>query len=137
MLARAADQLTTSGAGVSVRAALMRIVLDRKLFVGIRVDNKMRDQLEHCPPRDKLYFDGSDPRYLQVLRSVEDSYIGKLVEPGTPAVSMDDLKRNILSILTRIAPGRHREDAVKVFAVDEAALPPEPEKPEPSSYDDY
>ena len=50
--------------------------------VGIRVDNKMRDQLQHCAPRDKLYFDGSDPRYLQVIRAVEDSFIGK---PSTPA----------------------------------------------------
>jgi hypothetical protein len=104
----------------------MRIETERKLFVGIRIDNKMRDQLEHCPPRDKLYFDGSDERYLRVLRAVEDSYIGKLVDAGAAAVAMDDLKRNILSILTRIAPGRHREDAVKVFAVDEGEPPPLP-----------
>jgi hypothetical protein len=106
----------------------MRIEPERKLFVGIRVDNKMRDQLEHCPARDKVYFDGTDARYLQVIRAVEDSYIGKLVEPGTAAVTMDDLKRNILSILTRIAPGRHRDDAVKVFALDEGEPPPLPEK---------
>src|SRR5262245_4925810 len=106
----------------------MRIEAERKLFVGIRVDNKMRDQLANCPARDKMYFDGTDPRYLQVLRAVEDSYIGKLVDPGSPASSMDDLKRNILSILTRIAPGRHREDSVKVFAVDEGEPPPLPEE---------
>jgi hypothetical protein len=106
----------------------MRIEPERKLFVGIRIDNKMRDQLEHCPPRDKMYFDGSDPRYLQVLRAVEDSYVGKLVDPGTPAATMDDLKRNILSILTRIAPGRHRDDSVKIFAIDDGEPPPLPEK---------
>ena len=105
----------------------MRIEAERKLFVGIRVDNKMRDQLANCPQRDKMYFDGSDPRYLQVLRAVEDSYIGKLVDPGSPASSMEDLKRNILSILTRIAPGRHRDDSVKVFAADEGEPPPLPE----------
>ncbi len=115
----------------------MRIEPERKLFVGIRIDNKMRDQLEHCAPRDKMYFDGSDPRYLQVLRAVEDSFVGKLIEPGTPAITMDDLKRNILSILVRIAPGRHREDAVKIFAVDEGEPPPLPEKEEPQSGRDY
>ncbi len=116
----------------------MRIENERKLFVGIRVDNKMRDQLEHCPARDKIYFDGSDSRYLLVLRAVEDSFIGKLVDPGTPAATMDDLKRNILSILTRIAPGRHRDDAVKVFAVDDGEPPPLPEKDEePQSSGSY
>ena len=107
----------------------MRIEPERKLFVGLRVDNKMRDQLSQCPPRDKMYFDGSDPRYLTILRAIEDSFIGKAVDAGTSAASMDDLKRNILSILTRVAPGRHRDEAVKVFAVDDGEPPPLPEEP--------
>jgi hypothetical protein len=77
-----------------------------------------------------MYFDGSDERYLRIIRAVEDSYIGKMVDAGTPAVTMDDLKRNILSILTRVAPGRHREDGVKVYALDEGEPPPLPEKEE-------
>jgi len=103
----------------------MRIESERKLFIGLRVDNKLRDQLNMCPPRDRAYFDGSNPDYLTVVRSAEDIYVGKVLEPGTSAISMDDLKRNLLSILTRIAPGRHREDAVKVFALDEADPPPD------------
>jgi hypothetical protein len=101
----------------------MRIDSDRKLFVCLRIDNKMRDQLAQAPARDKVYFDGTDPRYLTTMRTAEDNYIGKIVDGGTPAASMDDLKRNLLSILTRVAPGRHREDAVKVFALDEGEPP--------------
>jgi len=108
----------------------MRIDSERKLFVGIRVDNKMRDQLRNCPPRDKHYIDGSDPQYLFEVRTVEETFIGKQVDAGTPAVSMDDIKRNILSILNRVAPGRHREDAVKVFALDEGEPPPPPGGPD-------
>ena len=116
----------------------MRIELERKLFVGIRIDNKMRDQLKNCAPRDKQYIDGSDPNYLVQIRAVEDSFIGKTADPGMPAVNMDDLKRNILSILNRVAPGRHREDAIKVFALDEGEPPPLPEKDEdPPRRDDY
>jgi hypothetical protein len=114
----------------------MRIEPERKLFVGIRIDNKMRDQLVNCAPRDKQYIDGSDPNYLMQVRAVEDSYIGKSVDAGAPAISMEDLKRNILSILNRIAPGRHREDAIKVFALDEGEPPPLPEK-EPAGERDY
>jgi len=106
----------------------MRIDSDRKLFVCLRIDNKMRDQLAQAPARDKVYFDGSDPRYLTTIRTLEDNFIGKIIDGGTPAASMDDLKRNLLSILTRVAPGRHREDAVKVFALDEGEPPPEPGK---------
>ena len=108
----------------------MRIDNDRKLFVCLRIDNKMRDQLAQAPARDKVYFDGSDPRYLTTIRTAEDSYIGKIVDGGTAAAAMDDLKRNLLSILTRVAPGRHRDDAVKVFALDEGEPPPEKGKEE-------
>jgi hypothetical protein len=116
----------------------MRIELERKLFVGVRIDNKLRDALEHCPSRDKLYIDGSDPRYLRVVRATEDSYVGKVIDPGATAVSMDDLKRNVLSILTRISPGRRSEDDVKVFALDDGEPPPLPPKPESDDrYDHY
>jgi hypothetical protein len=112
----------------------MRIELDRKLFVGVRIDNKLRDALEHCPSRDRVFFDGSDARYLQVVRAVEDSYVGKVVEPAVTANSMDDLKRNVLSILTRISQGRRSEDDVKVYALDPGEPPPLPPK-EPPDYD--
>jgi len=115
----------------------MRIEPERKIFVGLRIDNKMRDQLLNCPQRERQYIDGSNPDYLVQLRAVEDSYIGKILEPGTPALSMEDLKRNIMSILNRIAPGRHREDSVKVFALDEGEPPPLPEKDPPPSRDYY
>jgi hypothetical protein len=101
----------------------MRIEHERKLFIGLRVDNKLRDQLNNCAPRDRAYFDGSDPAYLCIMRSAEDVFVGKIIDPGTPSVTMDDLKRNLLSILARIAPGRHREDAVKVFALDDGDPP--------------
>jgi len=103
----------------------MRIESERKLFIGLRVDNKLRDQLNNCAPRDKAYFDGSNPDYLAIVRSATDVFVGKILEAATPAISMDDLKRNLLSILTRIAPGRHREDAVKVFALDDGDPPPD------------
>lgn len=111
----------------------MRIDNERKLFVCLRVDNKMRDQLAQAPARDKVYFDGSDPRYLTTLRTAEDAFIGKVVDGGTSATSMDDLKRNLLSILARVAPGRHRDDAVKVFALDEGEPPAVEGKEEPDA----
>jgi hypothetical protein len=92
----------------------------------VRIDNKLRDALEHCASRDRVFFDGSDARYLQVLRATTDSYVGKVIDPGVTANSMDDLKRNILSILNRISSGRRSEDDVKVFALDPGDPPPLP-----------
>ncbi len=107
----------------------MRIEPERKLFVATRVDNKMREQLRQAAQRDQMYFDGSDERYLRVLRCEEGSFIGKLIDGGTPAASMDDIKRNLVSILNKVAPGRYKDDDLKVFALDEGEPPPEPERP--------
>jgi hypothetical protein len=118
----------------------MRIERDRKVFVGLKVDNKLRDALEHCAARDRVYFDGSDPRYLSVVRSTDpegESFIGKVIDGGASAVSMDDLKRNVLSILTKISPGRRSEDDVKVFALDEGEPPPLPPREPRRSDDEY
>ena len=109
----------------------MRIEPKRKLFVGVKIDNKLRDALEHCPSRDRLYFDGSDPRYLLVVRAVEESFVGKVLEPPVTATSMDDLKRNVISILTRVSGGRRSDDDVKVYALDEGEPPPLPPKEDP------
>lgn len=114
----------------------MRIEPQRKLFVGVRVDNKLRDALEHCPNRDKAFFDGSDPRYLTQLRDADDNYLGKIVDSGLAVSHTDDLKRNILSLLNRLTTSRRSEDDVKVFAVDEGDPPPPPVR-EPSPYDRY
>ncbi len=105
----------------------MRIDPQQRLFVGVKVDNKLRDALEHCAPRDRVYFDGSDPRYLQVVRidsSSGESFVGKVIASGTTASSMDDLKRNILSLLARLSTGRRGDDDVKIFALGEGEPPP-------------
>ena len=116
----------------------MRIDLARKLFAGVKIDNKLRDALANCAPRDRQYFDGSDPRYLRQLRgSPEEIFLGKVIDPPVTAVSMDDMKRNILSLLARLG-GRRSEDDVKIWACDEGEVqmpPPEPPTQTPSPYE--
>lgn len=106
----------------------MRIEPRRKLFIGVRIDNKMRDQLDKCPPRDRVFFESEDAKYLTVLRSEEEGYIGKLVDGTASVASLDDVRRNIMSILNRICPGRRDEEDVKVMAADEGDAPPPPPK---------
>jgi hypothetical protein len=113
----------------------MRIEAERKLFVGLKIDNKLRDALAHAPHRDRAFFDGSDPRYLREVRAVEDTYLGKVIDAAISVNSLDDVKRNVLSILHRISTSRRGEDDIKVFAIDDGEPPPLP--PKESAYDRY
>lgn len=96
----------------------MRVDTGRKLFAGVRVDGKMREQLEKCPQRDRVYFESEDGRYLQVLRSGKDSFIGKVLEPATEARVVDDIRRNVWSLLQRVCPGRRDEGEIRLYALD-------------------
>lgn len=96
----------------------MRVDTGRKLFAGVRIDGRMREQLDKCPQRDRVYFESEDGRFLQVLRSGKDSFIGKVLEPATEARSIDDIRRNVWSLLQKICPGRRDEGEIKLYALD-------------------
>jgi hypothetical protein len=96
----------------------MRVDTGRKLFAGVRIDGRMREQLEKCPQRDRVYFEAEDGRFLQVVRSGTDSYIGKVLEPATEARSIDDVRRNVWSLLQRVCPGRRDEGEIRLYALD-------------------
>ncbi len=96
----------------------MRVDTGRKLFAGVRIDGRMREQLEKCPQRDRMYFESEDGRYLQVLRSGKDSFIGKVLEPATEARTVDDIRRNVWSLLQKVCPGRRDEGEIRLYALD-------------------
>jgi hypothetical protein len=95
----------------------MRVDTHKKLFAGVRIDSRMREQLEKCPPRDRAFFEADDGRYLTVLRGVDETYIGKVLPPATELRTIDDIRRNIWSILQRVCPGRRDEGEVKLFTL--------------------
>ena len=65
----------------------MRIAPNRKLFVCVKIDNKLRDGLAQCPARDKAYFDGSDPRLAQgAISSNAVIYAGPIALQGDTRV---------------------------------------------------
>jgi hypothetical protein len=98
----------------------MRVDTDRQLFVGVKIDGRMREQLERCPARDRLYFEATDGqfRYLAVVRGKgEENYVGKVLPPGSALGQLDDVLRNVWSILNRICPGRRDQGEVKLFSL--------------------
>lgn len=95
----------------------MRVDTQRKLFAGVRIDGRMREQLDKCPPRDRVYFESEDNRFLTVLRGGNDTYLGKVLDPACAARGVEDIRRNVWSILQRICPGRRDEGEVKIYAL--------------------
>lgn len=96
------------------------------LFFGTKIDSKLREGLALSKPGDKKYFDGSSEEFLRIMELGEDKdkerWIGKVIKPGPAVTEVDDIQRNILSILRRVAPNaRIPASAVKIFVLQGAA----------------
>ena len=96
------------------------------LFFGTKIDSKLREGLALSKPGDKKYFDGSSEDFLRVMEIGDEKdkerWIGKVIKAGPAVTEIDDIQRNILSILRRVAPNaRIPASAVKIFVLQGAS----------------
>lgn len=88
------------------------------LFFGTKIDSKLREALSQCKPGERKYFDGASEEFLRILEVDEEKWLGKVINPGPAVTEVDDIQRNIVSILRRIAPGgRVTPQSIKIFTL--------------------
>jgi hypothetical protein len=88
------------------------------IFVGIKVNERLRDQLDSSTSSMKPFFASNNSEYLQVMRIDSDDYIGKVTESGASLEALDNMLKNVKSMLQMICPKfTLTEDAIKVFAL--------------------
>jgi hypothetical protein len=97
------------------------------LFFATKIDSKLREGLALSKPGDKKYFDGTSEEFLRVMEIGDEKdkerWIGKVIKPGPAVTEVDDIQRNILSILRRVAPNaRIPASAVKIFVLQGGAV---------------
>jgi hypothetical protein len=107
----------------------MKLDKTTSLFFATKIDSKLREGLALSKPGDKKYFDGSSDEFLRVMEIGDEKdkerWIGKIIKPGPAVTEVDDIQRNILSILRRIAPNaRIPASAVKIFVLQGALAAP-------------
>jgi hypothetical protein len=113
------------------------------LFFGTKIDSKLREALSQCKPGDRRYFEGDSDEFLRIIEVAEEKWIGKVVKGGSPVTEVDDIQRNIVSIMRRIAPnGRVSASSIKMFVLQAggssaSAIEDEPDADSPSSSGPY
>jgi len=95
----------------------MSDVVKERLFVGLKITNTLQRQLDECPPVYNVYYKDNNPSHLQIIKVDSDDYMGKTLEQGLPVSSVNDITRNIKSILSKICP-KYTVSAgeIKIFA---------------------
>ena len=103
----------------------MNLDKDRQLFFGCKIDSKMREALGQASPTARHYFEDDNPEYLRICTVGEEKWIGKVLKCGMSCQDVEDIQRNVVSILRRISPEiRISATAIKLFSVYEADVSP-------------
>lgn len=65
---------------------------------------------------DKKYVSSDDSTFLRLCRVGEDLYVGKLIDEALTTDRVDDIRRNILSILRKLGPVVPLPTTLRIFA---------------------
>ncbi len=91
--------------------------VERRLFMGIKITSKLHGELDHCVPGTECYFKEDTPEYLQFLTLGEEKFIGRFLRDGFPVSEIDNVTRNVRSLVTLITRGHPiAEDSVHIYA---------------------
>jgi hypothetical protein len=88
------------------------------IFVGLKVNDRLRDQLDASTANMKSFFAGNNPEYLQVMQIDSEEYIGKVTTNGTSLEALSNMLMNVKTMLQMICPKFIVTDgAIKILAL--------------------
>ncbi len=91
--------------------------MDNRLFVGIKISPKLQRELDNCPRGAERYFKENNPESLQIVTLEKDKLIGRFLRDGFPVSDIDNVGRNVRSVVTLITHGlRIAEDSIQIYA---------------------
>lgn len=94
----------------------MELSDQNKLFIGLKLDTGLRRQLEAVSGPDRKYVSGDDPAFLRIVSLGDDLYVGKVIEERLTTDRVDDVRRNVLSILHRLCPETRIPEKLQILA---------------------
>jgi hypothetical protein len=104
----------------------MEILLEAPVFIGFKASRALRHLLESLSDIQKAYVASDDSAFLRSYEIGGDLYIGKLVHEAVSTDRVDDIRRNILSILRKLGPVVPLPTTMRIFScrsVSEGAVP--------------
>jgi hypothetical protein len=92
------------------------VEMDKRLFVGIKVSRQLQNGLDSPAPGTDRYFKEDNDEYLHILTQGEEKLIGRFLKDGFPLDEIDNVGRNVCSIVRLITGGqRVSDDSVHIY----------------------
>ena len=96
----------------------MKLSSKQPIFVGFKLDGSLRRQLESLSGSERRYVSLDDTTFLMVCKKGNDTYVGKLVEDGLTTDRVEDVKRNVLSIVRRLCPDVRLPNVLEILPIE-------------------
>jgi hypothetical protein len=89
---------------------------NQPIFIGFKLETGLRRQIEALSGSDRKYVSEEDSTFLRVCRVKDEVYVGKLIEERLTTQRVDDICRNIFSIIKRLFPDERLPHDLEIFA---------------------
>jgi hypothetical protein len=76
----------------------------QSIFIGFKLDGSLKHQLQSLGGPDRQYVSDDASGFLRLCRRGDDVYVGKVVSDRLSTERIDDIRRNVLSIVGRLCP---------------------------------
>lgn len=81
---------------------MLELMIHQPIFIGFKTDRALRLHLESMSHANKQYVSSEDSTFLRFCRVGEDIYLGKLSHESLTTDQVDDIYRNVLSIIRKL-----------------------------------
>jgi len=92
------------------------------IFIGCKLDGPLRRELRSISGPDRKYI-SDDGSFLTIVRLGDDEYVGKVISERLTTERVDDVRRNVLSILQRLCPEVRLPSELEILACGRSEEP--------------
>ncbi|HKQ97379.1 MAG TPA: hypothetical protein VJV75_05860 [Candidatus Polarisedimenticolia bacterium] len=97
---------------------MLELRIDQPLFIGFKADKVLLTLLEGLSVTDRQYVSTEGAAFLRICLVGEETYVGKLCD-GLTTDRVDDIRRNVLSIIRKLGHGMRLPADLKILACSE------------------
>lgn len=94
---------------------MLELVRDQPIFIGFKADTSLQRYLESLSDLDRQYISDDDSGFLRFCRMGADVYVGKIIQETLTTAQVEDIRRNVTSIMQKLRPAVRCPDNLKIL----------------------
>ena len=89
---------------------------DHPIFIGFKLAGSLKHHVQNLSGPDRRYVAVDDSTFLRLCTRGEHIYVGKVIEERLTTDRVDDIRRNVLSIIQRLCPDMRLPTEMSIWA---------------------